>query len=61
MQPDDTADRILSAAMQLWAEKGYEAATMRELARRVGMGASTLYRSFESKEAIVLHFYQRLN
>jgi flavin-dependent dehydrogenase/AcrR family transcriptional regulator len=54
-------ERILAAAMQLWAEKDYESATMRELARRVGMGASTLYQHFDSKEAIVLHFYQRLN
>ncbi|TVQ93724.1 MAG: TetR family transcriptional regulator [Deltaproteobacteria bacterium] len=60
MSPEIT-ERILNAAMQLWAEKGYEATTMRELARRVGMGASTLYRHFESKESIVLHFYARLN
>ncbi|MBX2800825.1 MAG: tryptophan 7-halogenase [Myxococcales bacterium] len=61
MPRDDATERILDAAIGLWAEKGYEAATMRQLARRVGMGASTLYRHFDSKEAIVQHFYVRLN
>lgn len=61
MPHDETRDRILAAAMQLWAEKGYEAASMRELSRRVGMGASTLYRYFDGKESIVLHFYERVN
>ncbi|MCA9572178.1 MAG: TetR family transcriptional regulator, partial [Myxococcales bacterium] len=57
----DPKDRILKAAIQLWAEKGYDQATMRELARRVGMNASGLYQHFAGKEAIVQHFYTELN
>ncbi len=61
MPHDDPKTRILRAAMQLWAEKGYEKATMRELARRVGMNASGIYQHFAGKEAIVQHFYAELN
>ena len=56
-----TAQKILTAALGLWAEKGYAVATMRELARRVGMGASSLYAYFASKDAIVQYLYVQLN
>lgn len=61
-RPDpNAADRIIDAAVLLWAEKGYAASTMRELARRVGMGASSLYGHFRSKEEIAQALYGRLN
>lgn len=58
---ENTPQRILDAALALWSEKGYETTTMRELARRLGMGTSSLYFHFDSKEAIVQHLYQSLN
>ena len=56
-----TAKRILEGAIGLWAEKGYEAATMRELGRRLKMSPSALYTYFPSKEAIVIHLYEQIN
>ncbi len=58
---NDLKEKILDHAMALWNEKGYAAATMRELARRLGMGVSSLYFYFRSKEEIVQYLYARLN
>lgn len=41
-------------ALDLFEARGFEAVTVAELAEVVGMAASTLYRHFETKEAIVL-------
>jgi AcrR family transcriptional regulator len=43
---------ILDAALAVFGEKGYEAGTMREIARRVGVTEPALYRHYESKEAL---------
>jgi AcrR family transcriptional regulator len=43
---------ILAAAVELFQEKGYERASMNELARRYGGSKATLYGYFPSKEAL---------
>ncbi len=48
-----TRDRILDAALALFAEKGYEATSMREIAEQLGMTKPALYYHFDSKEDIV--------
>lgn len=49
----DTRERILSAALQLFAVEGVQATSMRQLAAAVGIKAPGLYSHFESKEAIL--------
>jgi len=44
---------VLRAAMRLIGERGYRGASLRELARRVGMQQPSLYHYFESKEDLV--------
>lgn len=44
---------ILDAALGVFGEKGYEAGTMRAIAKRVGVTEPALYRHYESKEAIL--------
>ena len=44
---------VLEAALDLVAERGYAGASLRELARRVGMAQPSLYHYFESKESLV--------
>lgn len=56
-----TAEKIVEAATMLWSQKGYEEVTMRELARRLGMGVSSLYFYFRSREEIVQFLYHKLN
>lgn len=44
---------VLRVAMRLIAERGYRGASLRELARRVGMQQPSLYHYFDSKEDLV--------
>lgn len=45
--------RILDAARELFAARGYEAVTMREIAKRIEYSATALYKHFVDKEALV--------
>ena len=48
----DTKERILAAALELFSQNGYAGTNIRELAGSLGMGKSSMYRHFESKEEI---------
>ena len=48
----DTKERILTAALDLFSQKGYEGANIRELSASLGLVKSGIYKHFESKEAI---------
>jgi len=48
----DTKQRILAAALELFSKNGYAGTNIRELAASLGMGKSSMYRHFESKEQI---------
>lgn len=49
---NSTKDRILNEALALFAEKGYKGTNLRDLAARVGLSKSALYKHFDRKEAI---------
>jgi AcrR family transcriptional regulator len=55
----DAREKILEAALDLFRERGFEQATMREIAARAGVATGLAYYYFESKNAIVLAFYHR--
>jgi AcrR family transcriptional regulator len=44
---------ILDAARTLFVERGIEAVSMREIAKRINYSATTLYNHFEDKEALL--------
>jgi AcrR family transcriptional regulator len=48
----ETRRRLLAEAQGLFAEVGFAAATTREVARRAGVAAGTLFNYFPSKEAL---------
>jgi len=53
--------RLYEAAIDLIGKRGYEAATLREVAGTVGVSAGLLYKYFPSKQAVVLEFYDELS
>jgi len=56
---EDKKECILSAALELFAEKGFHGTAVPEIAQKAGVAAGTIYRYFASKEAIVNAVYQR--
>lgn len=56
---DETRSRILEAALAVFRERGFERATMREIATEAGVAVGAAYYYFESKDAIVMAFYIR--
>lgn len=55
-----TAERVLDAAEDLFAEKGYSATSLGEVADRVGIRSPSLYNHFKNKEALYLAVLERL-
>lgn len=51
--------RILDAALALFAEKGFDATAVPEIAIAAGVGTGTIYRHFETKEALGNAVWQR--
>lgn len=51
-QQSPSAQKILEAALSLFAEKGFEATSIREICEAAGITRPTLYYFFESKEGL---------
>ena len=49
---NDTKERILAAALELFSQKGYAGTNIRELSASLGLVKSGVYKHYESKEAI---------
>jgi AcrR family transcriptional regulator len=56
---EETRGRILEAALSVFRERGFEKATMREIAAAAGVAVGAAYYYFDSKDAIVMAFYER--
>lgn len=54
-----TRRRILEAALSVFRERGFEAATMRETAAAAGVAVGAAYYYFASKDALVMAFYEQ--
>jgi len=50
----DTRTKILKAALQLFAKRGYEGTTTKDLAKSAGVAEGTLFRHFSNKKAILV-------
>lgn len=53
-----TRERILEAALKLFRKKGFETATMRDIARAAKVSLGNAYYYYPSKEALVHAFYE---
>ncbi len=48
----DTKEKILMAALEMFSQNGYAGTNIRELTASLGLGKSSMYRHFTSKEEI---------
>ncbi|MBI1815028.1 MAG: TetR/AcrR family transcriptional regulator [Deltaproteobacteria bacterium] len=58
--PSSTKARILSAAEQVFASKGFEGASTREIAAQAGVNISSLHYHWESKETLYFAVFQNI-
>ena len=56
---EQTRAAIIEAALRLFREAGYEATTMRAIAREAGVSTGNAYYYFGSKEELIREFYAR--
>lgn len=56
---DETRSRILEAALSLFRTRGFEATTMRDISKEASVALGAAYYYFESKDALVMAFYER--
>jgi TetR/AcrR family transcriptional regulator len=59
-QADEVRQRIISAAEEVFAERGYTAATTREIAERAGIGKRMLFYYFPTKDAVYRAVLERI-
>jgi AcrR family transcriptional regulator len=54
LSEEDTRTRILQAALRLFAAKGYEGTTTKDLASTANVAEGTIFRHFANKKAILI-------
>ena len=59
LRADERRERILEAAVAVFAERGYERAGMGEIAARAGIVPSVIYDHFPSKRSLHIELLQR--
>ena len=56
---EKTKKAILTAALKLFAEKGFYNTSTRAISRKAGIAEGTLFNYFETKEDLALYFFER--
>lgn len=59
-EPDSTKARILAAAEAVFAERGFDGASTREIAGRAGVNISSLHYHWDSKETLYVAVFQAI-
>jgi AcrR family transcriptional regulator len=57
---EQTRQRIVNSALELFEDRGYAKTTMRAVAKRAGVSLGSAYYYFDSKEHLVQGFYDRM-
>jgi len=56
-----TREQLYAVAVKMIAARGYDATTLRDMAKKAGVSAGLLYRYFPNKRAVVLALYDELS
>ncbi|USG65482.1 TetR/AcrR family transcriptional regulator [Brevibacillus ruminantium] len=59
-EEQETRERILAAARQLMAQKGYRGATTRKISELAGVNEVTIFRHFKNKECILIELLEEM-
>jgi AcrR family transcriptional regulator len=51
----NAAERLSQAALELFAERGYEETSVIDIAQRAGLGKTTFFRHFQDKREVLFH------
>ncbi len=57
-QQEQTRRHVIRTAVDMITEHGYDATTMKQIAREAGIGDATIYKYFPSKEKLLLAYYE---
>jgi AcrR family transcriptional regulator len=60
-EASSTRERILNVALDLFTEKGFDGASLREIAERLGVTKAAIYYHFASKNDILIALHMRLH
>ncbi len=55
---EEIRQEIILTAVDMFGEKGFEATTMKQIARAVGIGDATIYKYFSNKDKLIFAYYQ---
>jgi AcrR family transcriptional regulator len=58
-QPDDVRAHLMDAALRVFAARGYEGASVRDIANEAKVATGLLYHYFPSKQAVLMALFQR--
>jgi len=59
LRAEERREMIARAALKLFAERGYERTTTKEIARAAGISEGTIFRYFPTKHDLLLAFFSR--
>lgn len=60
-EKQSTKDRIEQVALELFAKKGYQSASIRDIGKLVGIKESSIYYHFKNKQAIMDSLLEKIN
>ena len=58
---ENTKERIMETALELFAEKGYLGTSMNDIAKQLGFTKAALYKHYTSKQEILNRIVERMN
>ncbi|MFZ1983348.1 MAG: TetR/AcrR family transcriptional regulator [Desulfatitalea sp.] len=56
----DKYQQILTAAIKVFAERGFSQSTIAQIAQEAGVADGTIYLYFKNKDDILVQFYERM-